>query len=181
MISEARDKMQQSLDHLKGELAKLHTGRANPGLIEELQVEAYDSKMRLMEVAAISAPQSNLLVIQPWDQSVKNNIVRAVEMANLGMNPQIDGEVIRIVIPPLSQERRQQLVKLMHSELEEARVAIRKIRQDERDALLRAEKDHTISEDDSDRQQKDLQKVTDEYIEKIDAIGRAKEGELMQV
>lgn len=181
MISEYKQKMQASLDHLFSELQKLHTGRANPGIIEDLQVEAYESHMRLMEVATITAPQSNLLLVQPWDQSIIQNVAKAIEAANVGLNPQIDGEVIRLAIPPLSEERRQQLVKLMHGELEEARVAVRAIRHEEREALQKAKKAGTISEDDEERQQKELQKQTDEFIEKIDKIGESKEAELMQV
>lgn len=181
MLSDVKQKMQQSVDHLKGEIAKLHTGRANPGIIEDLQVEAYESRMRLMEVATITAPQPSMLVVQPWDQSVMQSIVKAIETANVGLHPQVDGDVVRLPIPPLSQERREQLVKLMHSELEEAKVAIRQIRHDEREALQRAEKDGTISEDDRARQEKELQDLTDKMIAQIDEIGKAKEGELLEV
>lgn len=181
MISEVKEKMDGALQHLQGELSQLHTGRANPGLIDQIQIPAYDGHMRLMDIASISAPQMNLLTIEPWDKSLVPNIQKAIEAANIGLNPQVDGEMLRIVIPPLSAERRQQLVKLMHQQLEEGRVAIRQVRQDEREGILRAEKDGDISEDDSNRQQKDLQKVTDEYMEKIDAIGKAKEKELIEV
>lgn len=181
MINEAKEKMQASMVHLKGELAKLHTGRANPGLIEDIQVEAYGSHMRLMEVATITAPQSNLLVIQPWDKTVLPAVVKAIEAANIGLQPKEDGDVIRIAIPPLSQERREQLVKLMNSQLEEARVAVRAIRHEEREAILRAEKAGDVSEDESERMQKDLQKATDDAIEAIEKIGKAKEAELLEI
>lgn len=134
-----------------------------------------------MEVATITAPQSNLLAVAAWDHSIIPSIVKAIEAANIGLNPQVDGEIIRLPIPPLSQERREQLVKLMHHELEEARVAIRQIRHEEREALLKAKRNGDISEDEEKRQEKKLQDLTDTMIAEIDDIGQAKEQELMQV
>lgn len=181
MTSEIKDKMEQSLTHLRSQLAKLHTGRAHPGLIEELQIEAYEGRMRLMELATISAPQPSLLMVQPWDQSVMPAINHAIEAANLGFTPHIDGEAIRIAIPPLSQERRQQLIKLMHGELEEAKVAMRQLRHEERESIQRAKKDGDLSEDEAQRMEKELQVHTDKMIEAIETLGKAKEQELLEI
>lgn len=181
MTTEVHSKMEQSLVHLRAQLAKIHTGRANPGLVEELQIEAYDSKMRLMELASISAPQASLLLIQPWDKSVIPAIVHAIQSANVGLNPQEDGDTIRVPIPPLSQERREQLIKIVKGEIEEAKVAIRALRHEEREAIQVAKKDGTISEDEADRRDKELQKITDDFVAKIDAIGESKEKELLEV
>ncbi len=181
MTDEVKHKMAATLTHLEGQLAKLHTGRANPSLVEDIQVEAYGGKMRLQEVASISAPQPNLLLVQPWDQTVVSAVSSAIQAANLGLQPQVDGNNIRLAIPPLSQERREQLIKMMHTELEEAKVAIRQLRHEEREALLKAKKAGDISEDEEVRREKELQTETDAYIEKIDNTGHAKEKELQEI
>lgn len=180
-INQARQRMQDAITHLKGELAQIRTGRANSSLVADVLVDAYDTKMMVKELAQISTPEPTVILISPWDKSIITNIVGGITKANIGLNPVIDGDLIRIVIPPLTSERREQFIKQMHGILEKYRVEIRQIRHETRE-LLKGQKDSAeISEDEQKRQEEQLQKLHDEYVEVIEVAGKNKEEELRQL
>jgi len=173
---------QKMLDAMRGELNSIRTGRATPALVENVFVEVYGTKMRLMEIATLSAPDAHLITIQPWDMGNLTPIRKGIEEANMGLNPVIDANnVIRITIPQLTEERRKEFVKRVKQIVEEYRVQLRKGRQDNMKDIDRQEKDKEISEDDSKRMKDKLQKSVDDFMAKIDAIGEAKEADLMKV
>lgn len=177
----ARSKMQDAIGHLKGELAQIRTGRANAALVSDIPVEVYATKMKVRELAQITAPEPNVLLISPWDKSIITNVVGGIAKANIGLNPVIEGEMIRIVIPPLTSERRDQFIRQMHATVEKYRVEIRQIRHESRE-FIRSEKDSgAIGEDEETRQQAQLQKMHDEFIEIVEVVGENKEEELRQV
>ncbi|MFC1921006.1 ribosome recycling factor [Chloroflexota bacterium] len=175
------EKMSKAVDGLRQDLATIRTGRASPSLIENLKIEYAGAFMPLNQVASISVPDANLLVIQPWDKSVIRNIEKAIQMSDLGFNPMNDGQVIRITIPPLSEERRQEMIKMVRKRVEERRVTVRNLRRDAMDELKEKEKNKDISQDEQKRASNQLQKITDSYISDVEQIGRDKEAELMQV
>lgn len=177
-ISDATKRMQDAIGHLKGELAQIRTGRANPALISDILVDAYDSKMMVKELAQISAPEPSVLLISPWDKSIITNVVGGIAKSNVGLNPVVDGDLIRIVIPPLTTERREQFIKQMHQMLEKYRVEVRQIRHEFIEDLKDQE---GVSEDEIERQKEAIQKLHDEFIEVIEVTGKAKEEELRQV
>lgn len=181
MIDQAKDRMEKAVEHLKAELAGVRTGRANPSLVSEVAVSAYGSRMKIMELATVTVPDPHLLVIAPWDKAIVGDINKAIMEANVGLQPQIDGDLVKLPIPQLTQERREEYLKLAAKKLEEARVAVRSIRHDELSAVKRRKDAHEISEDEAFRQEKILQETVDRFIEEIETIGRAKETELMQV
>lgn len=156
-------------------------GKATPSLLDGIRIECYDSTMPLSQVANLSAPEARLLVVQPWDKTLLPDIVKAIQKSELGLNPQSDNNVIRIPIPPLTEERRRDTVKLIKRLAEEGRIAIRNIRRDANEELKRREKKGEIGEDDSRKSQEEVQKITDEYIEKIEALIENKEKEVMEV
>lgn len=180
-LVEIKQKIQQSLEHLKKELASIRAGRANPSLVENIPVPAYGTRMKLVEVGTISAPQPSLLTIQVWDNSLVDNVVKAILEANLGLNPATDGALVRLPIPPLTQERREEFIKLTHQKAEETKVSIRQTRQEARQEWDRMEENGEIGEDEKFRLEKLLQEQVDKSIEEVDGLVKIKEEELIQV
>lgn len=179
--NEAEARMKGAIEALEEDLAGIRTGRASPALIEKLPVEYYGMPTPLMQLATISVPEARLLMIRPFDASTLRTIERAIQVSDLGLNPNNDGKVIRLYLPPLTEERRRDLVRLVHNRLEEARVAVRNIRRDSIKDLREFEQEKMISEDDLKRGEADMQKLTDQYIELINEIGARKEQEVMEV
>jgi ribosome recycling factor len=174
-------KMKAASEGLKTELATIRTGRASPALVEHLKVDYAGVPTPLNQVAGITAPEARLLVIQPWDPGSIHAIVLAIQKSDLGLNPVSDGRLVRLNIPPLSEERRKDLTKIVHRRLEERRVALRNLRRDALEELKKAEKAKEISQDESRRAQDQLQKMTDSNIVVAEKIGAEKEKELMEV
>lgn len=181
ILKEAERKMTRAIETLQRELGNVRTGRAAPGLVERVPVEIYGSAMPLSQVATITAPEARLLVIQPWDRSSLPAIEKAILKSDLGLNPASDGTVIRLSIPPLTEDRRKDLVKTVRKKLEDERVVVRNIRRDAVEELRREEKDKKISADEQKRGQERLQKLTDRYVAELEKIGEQKETELMSV
>ncbi len=175
------EKMRKSIEVLKRELATIRTGRATPALIEYIKVEYAGVPTPLNQIAGISAPGVRLLVIQPWDKGSIHSIEKAILKSDLGLNPASDGSVIRINIPPLTEERRQELIKTVRRRVEERRIAIRNLRHEAMDELKGLEKNKDISQDELKRALDQLQKLTDSFIANADQIGRDKEAELIEV
>ena len=175
------ERMRTSVGILKEDLATIRTGHASPALIEHLKVEYAGVPTPLNQVAGISAPEARLLVIQPWDRGSISGIEKAILKSDLGLNPSSDGNVIRISIPPLSEERRQELIRVVRKRVEERRIAVRNLRHEAMDALKRLEKDKEISQDEHKRALDQLQKLTDRFMSDIEQIGIDKEAELMEV
>lgn len=178
-----KQRMQAAVDAIKQDISGIRTGRATPSLVEDIMVDAYGgtSKLRIQELASISAADTQSLVITPWDKTVMSDIRKAIEMANIGLNPMVQGEAIRIVLPPMTQEDRERYVKLLHQKLEGGRIQLRQIRQDGMKDIKQGFEDRTITEDDRDAQEKSLQKATDDFMAQIDEIGKTKETELRTV
>jgi ribosome recycling factor len=174
-------KMKAVAEGLKTELATIRTGRASPALIEHLKVDYAGVPTPLNQIAGISAPEARLLVIQPWDPGSLREIEQAILKSDLGLNPINDGRLIRLNIPPLSEERRQELIKVVHRRLEERRVAVRNLRRDAVEEIKQSEKNKELSQNDSRRAQEQLQKLTDNYIIVAEKIAQEKEKELMSV
>ncbi|MDI6630930.1 MAG: ribosome recycling factor [Bacillota bacterium] len=173
--------MKKAVEHLKRELITIRTGRATPALLDKVMVNYYGNPTPVNQLATINVPEPRLLVIQPWDKSVLSEIERAIMKSDLGINPVNDGAVIRLVLPQLTQERRQELVKLVRKKAEEERVAVRNIRRDTNDELKKLQKEGGFSEDELKRLQGEVQKLTDKYIKEIDNVLAAKEKEIMEV
>lgn len=181
-MDNARQKMEKTLVLLEEELATIKTGRASPALIEKIMVEVYETKMPLVELAAIASTSPNQLLITPFDQSIIKNIQRSLTMdRNLGLSPVVDESVIRVNIPPLTEERRQELVKILHQKLEVGRIAIRQIRREQMVEMKRQFEAKELNEDEKFRQEEELQKLTNEFNQKIEEMGKQKEGELLSV
>ena len=180
-IKDAKDKMEAALTALKREFATVRTGKATPALLDTVRVEAYGAKMPVNQVATVSTPESSLIVVQPFDRSLIKQIEHAIQAASIGLNPANDGQVIRIPIPPLNQERRKEYVKLVHKMAEDAKVSIRHSRQEARDVIKQQLKDHEIAEDEGHKKTEEAQKLTDQYIGKVDELLKHKEEEVMQV
>lgn len=174
-------RMQGTIDVLQKELAGLRTGRASVSFLEPVVVDAYGAQMPLAQVATISAPEARLLTVQVWDRGLTKAVEKAIQEAGLGLNPVTEGQVLRIPIPTLSQERRQELTKVAHRYAEEARVAIRNVRRHGMEELKRAEKEHQLSEDEHRDYGKQVQTMTDSFIKKIDTMLEQKQKEIMQV
>lgn len=182
MFDEMKQKLEQSLKVISDDLAMVRTGRAQPSLIENISVEAYPGTwMKLMEVASVNAPDPHLLMIKPWDQSTLKKIETAIQAANVGLSPVIDGDAIRIAIPQLTEERRKELVKSVKQKIESGKNILRDIRADEKKAIEAKKGDAGVSEDDIARWLEEMQKLFDQYIEKIETMGEKKEAELMQI
>ncbi len=179
--NEAEERMKGALEALEEDLAGIRTGRASPALVERLAVEYYGMPTPLMQLATISVPESRMLMIRPFDASTLRNIERAILASDLGLTPNNDGKVIRLSLPPLNEERRRDLVKLVHARLEEARVAVRNVRRDGIKDLREFEQEKLISEDELEEGEKNLQKLTDKYIELVNEVGVHKEKEIMEV
>ena len=174
-------KMQKNLDHTIHELGGINTGKASPAMVEGIMVEAYGSTVRIKECAAIHTPDPRMISVQPWDKSLLKPIEKAIQMANIGINPVIDGPAVRLPLPEMSKERRQELTKVAHRLAEEGRVAIRNTRRDGVDAVKKALKESKISEDDAKKLEKDVQTHTDALIKQIGEHLAKKEQELLKV
>lgn len=181
ILKNAEERMKKAIDVLKKELASLRAGRATPALLDRVMVEYYGTPTPVNQLATISAPEPRLLVIQPWDKSVIGEIEKAIQKSDLGLTPMNDGSVIRIAIPPLTEERRAELAKVVKKHGEEAKVAIRNIRRDANDELKALEKDGQISEDELRRHQESVQKLTDKYTAEVEAVVEAKEKEIFSL
>ncbi len=180
-ISQAREHMDKALDAMRREFSTVRTGKASPALLDTVRVDAYGSKMPLNQVANVSAPEPRLLIVQPWDKSLMGTVEKAIKAAELGLNPSNDGNIIRVPVPALTEERRRDMVKLLHKLAEEGRVAVRHARQEGNKDIKRRESEGEISEDDARREMEQVQKLTDEYIHKIEQLLKAKEAEVMEV
>ena len=183
VVSEMRGKMQRALQILQEDLATVRTGRATPSLVENVVVSVYQGTQRLKikELATIAVSDPQTLVLQPFDPSITDEIQKGIMEANIGLTPSSDGNVIRISIPPLSQERRKDLIKLMKQKLESGKITIRQIRQDARNVVRKQHLDKVISEEQMYRKDQEIQKITDEIILAVDEMGSKKEQELMQI
>ncbi len=181
VVAECEARMKIAVQALHDELATIRTGRASPALIERLHVEAYGTTYPLNQLASISVPEARLLLVQPWDPTVLHAVEKAILKSDLGLNPSSDGRVIRVVIPYLSEERRKELLKLVHKKVEEGRVAVRHCRHEALEALEKAQKNKQVSEDEFKRAKDRLQKLTDSYIGKTEEIGSRKEEEILEV
>ncbi|MGA2818181.1 MAG: ribosome recycling factor [Xanthobacteraceae bacterium] len=180
-MNDLKRRMQGAIASLKQELGGLRTGRASSALLEHVQVEAYGSHMPLNQLATISVPEPRLLNVQVWDRSMVHPVEKAISNANLGLTPATEGQVIKLRIPELNEERRRELVKVAHKYAEAARIAVRHVRRDGLDLLKKLEKDHKISEDDHDRQSGEVQKATDATIAEVDKLLAGKEKEIMTI
>jgi len=174
-------RMDGALDTFKKELAGLRTGRASISLLEPITVQAYGQTMHLNQLATVSVPEPRMLTVQVWDRGMAATVEKAIRDANLGVNPQAEGQVIRVRLPALNEERRKELVKVAHKYAEQAKIAVRNVRRDGMEALKKLEKDHKISQDDHKRGSDEIQKTTDGHIKKIDELLAAKETEIMHV
>ena len=179
--NDAEQRMAKSVEKFRADLVRVRTGKASPSILENVSVEYYGSRVPLSQVASVSAPQPRLLVVQAWDKGAVQAIVKAVQAADLGLNPAEDGELIRVPIPPLTEERRHEIVKRCSKVAEEVKVSIRNIRRDANEMLQKKEKDKEISEDDMHRAQKEIQKLTDDHIQRVDEAFKAKEKEILEV
>lgn len=181
VLIDVNTKIEAILHHFKVEMAGIRAGRANPALIENIPVLAYGSKMKMVEVGNISAPQPSLLTVQVWDASILDNVIKAIQEANLGLNPSNEGNLIRLPIPPLTAERREEFIKILHKKVEEGSVSIRQIRQDFRNAWKKASEEGQFGEDEFFRREKILQELVDKKILEIEDLGKAKKEELTQI
>ncbi len=181
IIQGARPKMEKSVERFKEEIGKLRTGRANPSMVENLMVDYYGSKSPLKQIASINVPEPRLIVIQPWSKDNLIDIEKAINEAQLGLNPTNDGQVVRISIPALNEERRGELVKVLGKYAEESRVLVRQAREEAWDELQNQVKEGKLAEDDKFRGKEKLQKTVDEYNEKIEEIREKKEKEIMEI
>ena len=178
---EFKERMQKSLDHLASEFATVRAGRANAGVLDHIQVEYYGSPTPIQQVASISSPDPRSLVIQPWDSSILKGIEKAILTSNLGINPTNDGKCIRLLFPQLTEERRKELAKQVKKYGEDCKVAIRNIRRDAMDTYKKQQKASEITEDDLKGLEKDMQKMTDDFIKKVDEMTAKKEKELYAI
>lgn len=181
LMKDAENRMQGAVHVLQQDLSTIRTGRASPALVERLQVDYYDTPTPLIQLATITVPEPRSLMIKPFDPSSLKLIEKAIQASDLGLNPNTDGKVIHLNLPPLNEERRRDLVKQVHGRLEEARVAVRNIRRDVHNDMREYEKEKLISEDDLKRGEDQLQKLTDRFIEDVNKHGQAKEKEIMEV
>jgi ribosome recycling factor len=180
-LVEAENRMRGAIRALEDDLASIRTGRASPALVERLEVEYYGSPTPLVQLATTSAPEPRLLTIRPFDPASIKDIERAIMTSDLGLTPSNDGKLIRLSIPPLTEERRHELVRVVKSRAEEARVAVRNVRRDTQNDMREFEREKLISEDDLKRGEDDLQKLTDRYIDEINEVAERKENEVMEV
>lgn len=181
VLNEPGQKIDETIHHFKVEIAGIRAGRANPALVENILVDAYGSKMKMVEVGNISAPQPSLLTIQVWDVSILQSVIKAIQEANLGLNPANDGTLIRLPIPPLTTERREEFIKILHQKIEEAKVTIRQIRQDFRNEWKKESDEGKFGEDEFFRREKILQELVDKKILEVENIGKGKEEELKEM
>lgn len=180
-IGQAREHMDKALEAMRREFNTVRTGKASPTLLDTVRVDAYGQKMPLNQVASVSAPEPRLLVVQPWDKGLFAIVEKAIKAAELGLNPASDGNVIRVPIPTLTEERRRDMVRMLHKLAEEGRVAVRHARQEANKDIKRRQTEHEISEDDVRHEMDQVQKMTDEYIARVEQLLKAKEAEVMEV
>ncbi len=181
VLTEASQKIDAALYHFKMEIAGIRAGRANPALVENVLVDAYGAKMKLVEVGTISSPQPSLLIIQVWDQSLVDHVVKAIQSSGLGLNPSIEGNLIRLPIPPLTTERREEFIKLLHQKIEDTKIQIRQLRHEIREDWEKEKEAGVIGEDEVFRREKILQELIDKKIEEIDELGKEKEEDLTEI
>ncbi|MBI4084506.1 MAG: ribosome recycling factor [Candidatus Levybacteria bacterium] len=183
VLNELHQKIQKVLDVLKTDISTIRTGKASPALVENVVLRAYGGSVQLkvMELATIGASDPHTLVITPFDHTVIQEIEKGIREANIGLSPVVDGQIIRISIPPLSEERRQELIKSMRHKLENGRIMVRQVRHEEMSVIKKAHDDKTISDDDMHRMEKEVQKIVDETMQTIDGMGEQKEKELLQI
>lgn len=179
ILKDTEDRMQKSVDTIHQELAAIRTGRANPAILDSIKVEYYGSLIPLKQIANVAAPDPRLLVIQVFDKSAVTAVDKAIKAADLGLNPQVDGNLLRLPIPPLTEERRRELVKYAHKIAEDGKIAVRNIRRDANDMIKELEKEHEISEDQSHDSMESIQELTDKFIQEIDELFKKKEQEIM--
>jgi ribosome recycling factor len=177
----AEEKMKKAVKALEDEFKTIRTGRASAALFDNIRVDYYDQKVPLNQVATVSVPEARLVIIQPWDRSVLSEIEKAIQKSELSVNPNNDGKVIRISIPPLTEERRKELVKVAKNIAEKSRITVRNIRRDVNDELKKMQKDSEISEDESKRGMDEIQKLTDTYVDQVNTILEHKEKEIMEI
>jgi len=181
LVKEAEQKMDRSLEAYQQELGNIRTGRANAGLMDIVNVDAYGSQMKINQLGTVTVPDPHLIAIDLWDKSLMGIVEKAILASPLGLNPSNDGRLIRVPIPPLSEERRKELVKVASRHMEEAKVAVRNVRRHAVDAIKAAQKDGEIPEDDAHKLTDEIQKLTDKHIERLDAAFKAKEADIMEV
>jgi ribosome recycling factor len=180
-LADAKEKMQKAILHLKEEMGSIRTGRASPALLARITVDYYGATVPLQQLASITVPEPRTLMVQPFDKNSIQSIEKALQSSDLGITPSNDGQVIRLSIPQLTEERRKDLIRVVHGRAEEGRVAVRNVRRHHKDELEKLEKDRAISEDDLMRGEKDLQKLTDQFISEVDEILVHKEQELKEI
>jgi ribosome recycling factor len=181
VMEECADKMRKAVAHVQAEFAAVRTGRANAGLVEKMRIDAYGSEMTLQQLASFGVPEPRVLTISPYDKGTIKAIEKAITASDLGINPSNDGQVIRLVFPELTEERRRDLVKIVRHRAEEGRVAVRNARRQSRHDLEKLERDHEIGEDDLDRSEKELERRTHDVIAEVDELLKHKESELLEV
>jgi ribosome recycling factor len=180
-LDDVKRRMTGAINAFKHDLGSLRTGRASPNLLDPIQVDAYGAAMPISQVATVSVPEPRLLSVQVWDRSMVGAVEKAIRESDLGLNPQTEGQVIRLRIPEMNEQRRKEMVKVAHKYAEEAKVAVRHVRRDGLDLLKKLEKDSAISEDDAKRHSDQVQKATDQFVADVDSLLVAKEKEIMQV
>jgi len=181
IFDDAERRMKKAVEALKQDLAAIRTGRASSALVERINVDYYGAPTPINQVCQISVPEARLIVIQPYERKLLTDIEKAIQRSDLGINPNNDGQVIRLNVPPLNEERRREMVKTLHKKLDEHKVAVRNIRRDTQDKLQDREKKKEISEDELKRSKDRLQKLTDRYIDEMDKVGKSKELEILEV
>ena len=181
VLKDVSRRMDQAIEAVKRELSAIRTGRATPALVEDIAVDYYGTPTPLKQIASISAPDARAIMVQPWDRQALREIEKSLMSSDMGFNPSNDGNIITVPIPPLTQERRQDMVKLLKRKLEEGKVSVRNVRRDGLETLRKMERDKAISQDENRRSQDQLQKTTDSHVKDIDEVGAAKEAEIMQV
>ncbi|MEZ7198408.1 ribosome recycling factor [Pseudodesulfovibrio karagichevae] len=181
VLDDGKKRMAGAISALDKDFGKLRTGRATTALVDTLMVDYYGTPTPISQLSSVSVPDSKTITIQPWDKGAFGAVEKAIQTSDLGLNPVNDGKIIRIVIPPLTEERRKELVKVAKKYTEDAKIAIRNVRRDMNDALKKMEKDKDISEDDLRRSEGDVQKMTDDYVKKADEVMAAKEKEILEI
>ena len=180
-VEEGKTRMEDALEAIRREFATVRTGKATPALLDSVKVEAYGSQMPLNQVATLNTPDSSMIVVQPFDKSLLGDIEKGIMMSDLGLNPMNDGNVIRVPIPPLNEERRREFVKILHKMAEEGRISLRHARRTVRDQIHDLIKNHEIGEDEGRRREDQLEKLTNDYSNRIEALLKAKEEEVMAI
>lgn len=181
ILKKARGGMDKAIEALKKDFSRVRTGRASTTLLDEIRVDYYGTPTPLNQVGSLTVPEPRMIMVQPWEKNLLPEIEKAILKSDLGLNPSSDGQLIRIAIPPLTEERRKEMVKMVKRMGEDARIAIRNVRRDSNDALKKKEKEKEISEDDLKRGEKEIQELTDQYVKKVDDLIASKEAEVMEV